>query len=82
MCTVYFLQQEAGVKNSQVCVKKVVKNCINILLYKNIFPVFIAEINWKLRYREFIKFSYALSFVNMFIHSNIINCYNLGIVIG
>jgi len=33
-----------------------------------------------LRYREFIKFSCALSFVNTFIHSNI-NCYNLGIVI-
>jgi len=72
---------EPGVKNSQVCVKKVVKNCINILPYKNIVPVFIAEINCKLRYRDFIKFFYALSFVNKFMHCNIINCNNLGNVI-
>ena len=73
--------QEAGVKNSQVCVKIVVKSCINILLYKNVVPVFIAEINCKMRHREFIKFSYALSFVNKFIHCDIINCNNLGIMI-
>jgi hypothetical protein len=57
---------------SQVYVKKRFKNCINILLYEKVVPVFIAEINCKLRYRGLIKFSYALSFVNTFIHSNII----------
>ena len=81
MCTVYFPQENAGDKSYQVCVKKVVKNCINNLLYKNVAPFSIAKINCKLRYREFIKFSYALSFVNTFINSNIINCYNMGIMI-
>ena len=57
------LVEEAGVKNSQVCVTKVVKNSINILLYKNVVPVFIAEVNCKLRYRELVKFPYALSFL-------------------
>jgi len=71
MCTVYFLQREAGVENFQVYVKKVVKNCINILLHKNV-PVFIAEIRSKFKYKEFISFPYALSFANTFIHSNII----------
>jgi len=67
MCTVYLLQWEAGVKNSQICVKKVVKNCINILLYKNVVPVFIAEINCKLRYREFIKLLICFSTVILLI---------------
>ena len=63
-CTVHFLWREAGVENSQVCVKKVVVNCINILPDKNVVPVFIAEINCKLRSGESTKFSYALSLAN------------------
>ena len=62
ICTVYFLQQEAGFENSQVCVKEVVKICINILLDKNFVPVFIAEINDQLTYKEFIKSSYVFEF--------------------
>ena len=62
--------------------KKIVKNCDYIVLDKNVVPVFIPEINCKLRYREFIKFSFASGIANFFIYSNIINCYNLGIMIS
>ena len=58
VCYLLFSVGKAVVKNSQVCVKKVVKKCINILHYKNVVPFFITEINCKLRSREFIKFFY------------------------
>jgi len=38
------------------CFKKIVKNCGSAVLDENFTQVFIAEISYKLRYKEFIKF--------------------------